>query len=164
MTENKKYNNSVSILMVIFAFYFMTLPSSALDVPDGWTPAEATLTVTDNLATTEKEIIVESQEWKVIFSLFYNGGIYRLFDKVYDRRVLVRLIGVRFSHLIGGSYQIKLFEDSFKLIKLYQAMDKVRDRYGQQAVKRAIGMGSKTIGHMNPFNGQAPVIPAHRRL
>ncbi|MCU4177521.1 DNA polymerase IV [Carboxylicivirga sp. N1Y90] len=87
-----------------------------------------------------------------------------LFDKVYDRRVLVRLIGVRFSHLIGGSYQIRLFEDSFKLIKLYQAMDKVRDRYGQQAVKRAIGMGSTTIGHMNPFNGQAPVIPAHRRL
>jgi len=77
-----------------------------------------------------------------------------LFDKVYDRRVLVRLVGVRFSHLIGGSYQIRLFEDSFKLIKLYQAMDKVRDRYGQDAVKRAMGMSSKTLARPNPFNGQ----------
>lgn len=61
-----------------------------------------------------------------------------LFDSVYDRRILVRLIGVRFSHLVGGSYQIKLFEDSFKMIKLYQAMDKVRERYGQDAVMRAL--------------------------
>jgi DNA polymerase IV len=86
-----------------------------------------------------------------------------LFDKIYDRRVLIRLVGVRFSNLIGGSYQIKLFEDSFELIKLYQAMDKMRNRYGQDAVKRAISLGSKSIGRMNPFNGQPPIIPAHRR-
>ncbi|MDE5416787.1 DNA polymerase IV [Labilibaculum sp. DW002] len=86
-----------------------------------------------------------------------------LFDKVYERRVLIRLIGVRFSNLVGGTYQIRLFEDSEKLIKLYQAMDHVRNRYGQNAVKRAIAMGSKNIGGMNPFNGQAPIIPAHRR-
>ncbi|MBI9058624.1 MAG: DNA polymerase IV [Labilibaculum sp.] len=86
-----------------------------------------------------------------------------LFDKVYERRVLIRLIGVCFSNLVGGTYQIRLFEDSEKLIKLYQAMDHVRNRYGQNAVKRAIAMGSKNIGGMNPFNGQAPIIPAHRR-
>lgn len=84
-----------------------------------------------------------------------------LFDKIYDRRVLIRLIGVRFSYLVGGTYQIRLFEDSEKLIKLYQAMDHVRNRYGQGAVKRAIGMESKTIGGMNPFNGKVPIIPAH---
>ncbi len=86
-----------------------------------------------------------------------------LFEKMYDRRVLIRLIGVRLSHLIGGSYQIRLFEDSEKIIKLYQAMDKMRNRYGQNAVKRAVAMDAKSIGGMNPFNGQAPVIPAHRR-
>ena len=87
-----------------------------------------------------------------------------LFDKIYGRRVLLRLIGIRYSHLVGGSYQIRLFEDSEKLIKLYQAMDRVRNRYGQDAVKRAIAMGSKGIGqNPNPFNGQPPVIPAHRR-
>jgi len=62
---------------------------------------------------------------------------------------------------VGGTYQIRLFEDSEKLIKLYQAMDLVRNRYGQSAVKRAIGMGSTTIGGMNPFNGKTPIIPAH---
>jgi len=86
-----------------------------------------------------------------------------LFDKLYDRRVLIRLVGVRFSHLVGGGYQINLFEDSEELIKLYQAMDAMRNRFGQDAVKRAVGMDSKGIGRSNPFNGEPPVIPAHRR-
>ncbi|WP_282013889.1 DNA polymerase IV [Marinifilum flexuosum] len=86
-----------------------------------------------------------------------------LFDRMYERRVLIRLIGVRFSNLVGGTYQIRLFEDSEKLIKLYQKMDYLRNRFGKNAVKRAIGMDVKTIGGMNPFNGQAPIIPAHRR-
>lgn len=90
--------------------------------------------------------------------------ILELFDLLYQRRVLIRLIGVRFSHLVGGSYQIRLFEDSEKLIKLYQSMDKIRNRYGQKAIKRAVTMGVKSVGSMaNPFNGQAPIIPAHRR-
>jgi len=87
-----------------------------------------------------------------------------LFEKMYERRVLIRLIGVRLSNLVGGTYQIRLFEDSEKIIKLYQAMDYVRNRYGNNAVKRAISMGSKNIGGMNPFNGQASVILAHRRF
>lgn len=90
--------------------------------------------------------------------------ILELFDLLYQRRVLIRLIGVRFSHLVGGSYQIRLFEDSEKLIKLYQSMDKIRNRYGQKAIKRAVTMGVESVGSMtNPFNGQAPIIPAHRR-
>jgi DNA polymerase-4 len=88
-----------------------------------------------------------------------------LFNQLYQRRVLIRLIGVRFSHLVGGTYQMRLFEDSEKLIKLYQSMDYVRKRFGDQAVKRAVTMGVKSIsGGHNPFNGQPPVIPAHRRL
>lgn len=63
-----------------------------------------------------------------------------LFDKLYNRRVLLRLIGVRFSHLTGGSYQIRLFEDSEKMIRLYQAMDKIRNRYGQDSLKRAVAL------------------------
>jgi len=88
-----------------------------------------------------------------------------LFETLYQRRVLIRLIGVRFSHLIGGSYQIRLFEDSEKMIKLYQSMDLMRNRYGGNAVKRAVTMGVKSVstGRYNPFNGQPPIIPAHRR-
>lgn len=88
-----------------------------------------------------------------------------LFDSLYQRRVLIRLIGVKFSHLIGGSYQIRLFEDTEKLVRLYKSMDIIRNRFGQQAVIRAVTMGVKSIGATpNPFNGQPPVIPAHRRL
>lgn len=88
-----------------------------------------------------------------------------LFDLLYQRRVLIRLIGVRFSHLIGGSYQMRLFEDSEKLVRLYQSMDKVRNRFGDQAVKRAVTLGVKSIGGSHsPFNGQPSVIPAHRRI
>ena len=88
-----------------------------------------------------------------------------LFESLYQRRILIRLIGVRFSHLVGGSYHMRLFEDSEKLIKLYQSMDIIRNRFGQQAVQRAVTMGVKSIaGSHNPFNGQPPVIPAHRRI
>ncbi len=86
-----------------------------------------------------------------------------LYESLYHRRMLVRLIGVRFSHLIQGNYQLNLFEDNPKMLHLYQAMDKVRNRFGQDAVKRAVAMGSKGIGRSNPFNGQPPIIPAHRR-
>lgn len=55
-----------------------------LQPPPGWTSTEAKLVVTDNLAAAEKELIVESGEWKLVLSLFFNGGIYKLFDKVYD--------------------------------------------------------------------------------
>ncbi len=65
-----------------------------------------------------------------------------LFDALYQRRVLIRLIGVRFGNLIGGSYQIRLFEDSEKLINLYRSMDQIRNKYGKNAVKRAVTLKS----------------------
>ncbi|MVZ62892.1 DNA polymerase IV [Sphingobacterium humi] len=63
-----------------------------------------------------------------------------LFLKLYEKRILVRLIGVRFSHLVQGSQQINLFEDTEEAVRLYQAMDAMRARYGEEAVKRAISL------------------------
>jgi DNA polymerase-4 len=68
--------------------------------------------------------------------------VYRLFDQLYQRRVLIRLIGVRLSELVRGSYQISLFEDTPEQISLYQAMDKIRNRFGSTAVQRAITLGA----------------------
>ena len=86
------------------------------------------------------------------------GTVMDLFDQLYKRRVLVRLVGVRFSHLVGGSYQMRLFEDNAKLIRLYQQMDKMRNRFGTDAVFRASTLGIQGAGQMvNPFNGQSPV-------
>ena len=77
--------------------------------------------------------------------------------------MLVRLVGVRFSHLVGGGYQINLFEDSEEHIKLYQAMDYIRNRYGDRTIMRASGMEAKTIGRFNPFTGEPPPLLANRR-
>lgn len=89
--------------------------------------------------------------------------VLELYKKLYQRRMLVRLIGVRFSHLVQGGYQINLFDQQPKLANLYQAMDKMRERYGDRAVIRAASMGARTIGRSNPFNGEAPPLLANRR-
>ena len=75
--------------------------------------------------------------------------VLELFKRLYQRRLLVRLIGVNFSHLVEGGHQINLFEDSDKVISLYQAMDRIRKRYGSRAVINASGMGAKSIGRSN---------------
>ena len=64
-----------------------------------------------------------------------------LFDKLYSRRQLIRLIGVRFTDLIAGTYQINLFSDTQEIIRLYQAIDSVKKQYGE---KYLIGAGGYT--------------------
>jgi len=63
-----------------------------------------------------------------------------LFNKLYERRMLIRMIGIRFTNLIPGNYQIKLFEDTQEMINLYQAIDSVKKRYGERLVMRAAGV------------------------
>ncbi len=89
--------------------------------------------------------------------------VLELFDKVYNRRLLVRLVGVKYSHLVGGGYQINLFDDTEERINLYQAMDRMREKFGDRAVVSAAGMLAKSIGRWNPFNGDAPPLLANRR-
>jgi DNA polymerase-4 len=63
-----------------------------------------------------------------------------LFDKLYDKNLPIRLVGVRFSHLVHGHPQIHLFDDTIESIHLYQALDKIKNKYGSVAIKRATGM------------------------
>jgi len=60
-----------------------------------------------------------------------------LFEKLYDRRMLIRLLGVRFTKLVPGNYQIKLYEDTQETINLYQAIDSIKRRFGEGMVGRA---------------------------
>lgn len=60
-----------------------------------------------------------------------------LFRRLYQRRMLIRLIGIKFSGLVHGVQQLGLFEESPELIRLYQALDKIRRRYGPHSVQRA---------------------------
>ncbi|MCF8293225.1 MAG: DNA polymerase IV [Chitinophagaceae bacterium] len=75
-----------------------------------------------------------------------------LFDKLYQKRMLIRLIGIRFSHLVYGGYQYNMFEDTLEQIHLYQAMDSIRKRFGNDAVSRAAGSNYKP-NKVNAFNG-----------
>jgi DNA polymerase-4 len=61
---------------------------------------------------------------------------HELFDKLYQRRQLVRLVGIRFSGLVHGSQQIQLFEDTQEETRLLQELDQLRKRFGAKAVLR----------------------------
>jgi DNA polymerase-4 len=63
-----------------------------------------------------------------------------LFRKLYQRRMLIRLVGVKFSYLVTGVQQIDLFDQTPELINLYQAVDRMRLRYGRKSVIRAVGV------------------------
>jgi len=87
-----------------------------------------------------------------------------LFYKLYQRRILIRLVGVKLSDIVSGNYQINLFDDSCQMLNLYNAMDTIRDKYGELSVMRASAMGAKTIGRgNNPFDGEPPLVLAHRK-
>lgn len=60
-----------------------------------------------------------------------------LFDKLYQRRMLIRLVGVKFSHLVQGVQQLNMFEDTPVMTNLYLTMDRLRKRFGLKAVRRA---------------------------
>ena len=66
--------------------------------------------------------------------------VMELFESLYQRRMRIRLIGIRFSGLVRGTYQINLFEDTVEMMALYQAMDKIKNRFGFQAVRRCAGV------------------------
>ena len=86
-----------------------------------------------------------------------------IFEKLFARRQLVRLIGMKCSHLVSGGHQINLLEDSIELIQLYQKMDYLRTKYhDSRIITRAAIMDQKNMGVWNPWTGEPPVPPAHR--
>jgi len=62
-----------------------------------------------------------------------------LFDLLYHRRMRIRLIGINFSGLVRGTYQLNMFEDTEEMVKLFEAMDRIKKRFGDDAVARCSG-------------------------
>ena len=62
-----------------------------------------------------------------------------LFVILYQRRMRLRLVGIQFSGLVRGDYQMNLFEDTEEIMALYQAMDRMKKRYGPDAIARGAG-------------------------
>lgn len=63
-----------------------------------------------------------------------------LFGRLYQRRMLLRLIGIKLSGLVGGWQQLNMFEDTPEMTNLYQAMDRIKMRFGEKLIKRAVGI------------------------
>ncbi len=61
-----------------------------------------------------------------------------LFRKLYTRRMRIRLVGVQLSRLIRGRPQLNMFEDTAEMARLYQAVDKIRKKYGTNVIGRAV--------------------------
>jgi DNA polymerase-4 len=82
--------------------------------------------------------------------------VQELFDKLYNRRMLIRLVGVRLSNLVHGNHQISLFEDTAETINLYEALDHIKHKHGVEKIVRAttIGVSRRVRMEMNMFNGR----------
>lgn len=88
----------------------------------------------------------ETKQTKIAYTSadhLLTKNVIDLFDKLYQRRMRLRLIGIRFSGLVRGTYQIDLFEDTQEMLSLYAAMDKMKSRYGFDAVMRCAGASFK---------------------
>jgi DNA polymerase-4 len=88
----------------------------------------------------------ETKQCKIAYTSadhILTKNVIDLFDKLYQRRMRLRLIGIRFSGLVRGTYQINLFEDTEEMLALYAAMDKMKSRYGFDAVMRCAGASFK---------------------
>ena len=78
-----------------------------------------------------------------------------LFKRLYNRRMLIRLVGVRLSSLVHGSHQISLFDDTAESINLYEAIDFIKHKHGVEKLIRAttLGVNRRVRMEMNMFKG-----------
>ncbi len=73
-----------------------------------------------------------------------------LFDEFYKVGNPVRLIGVRFSNLDEGAYQINMFEDREKDILLYKAIDEMKAKHGRDKIMLAQSLGNQNLKRNDP--------------
>jgi len=65
------------------------------------------------------------------------GTIKTLFRKLYERRMLIRRVGIRFTNLVPGTCQINLFEDTEERVRLNKAIDHIKKNMGANLITRA---------------------------
>ncbi|MGE5518912.1 MAG: DNA polymerase IV [Candidatus Dadabacteria bacterium] len=70
-----------------------------------------------------------------------------LFNKLYKKGEKIRLLGVRFSHLIPMTVQMNLFNNSLDKLELYKTVDEIKNQFGVQALTKAISMKKKPDTH-----------------
>ncbi len=92
-----------------------------------------------------------TRQQKISFTCSEKGLLEQaksLFTKLYSRRMLIRLIGIKFSELVTGAYQVDLFNDVAEDLSLMQAMDQIRLRFGKDMIKKGILLPEKKDNHV----------------
>lgn len=81
--------------------------------------------------------------------------VLELFERLYTRRMLIRLVGVRLSSLVNGNHQISLFDDTEESINLYEAIDRMKHKHGVDKLIRAttLNVNKRVRMEMNAFKG-----------
>jgi DNA polymerase-4 len=77
-----------------------------------------------------------------------------LFKSLYDTSRPVRLIGVRFSHLIHSNTQFDLFNDRAEENSLYKAIDTVKSKYGTGKLILARGIDLGNVKRNRDVSGE----------
>lgn len=65
-----------------------------------------------------------------------------LFRKLYKSGEKVRLLGVKFSHLVPMTLQMNLFDKEAERLQLFKAVDGIKAQFGMDAVKKASGVSA----------------------
>ncbi|MCX6318015.1 MAG: DNA polymerase IV [Bacteroidetes bacterium] len=66
-----------------------------------------------------------------------------LFNKAWQKGRPVRLLGVRFSHMIPITTQMSLFDNNVEKLNLYKAVDDIKERFGSKLVTKAVNTAKK---------------------
>lgn len=73
-----------------------------------------------------------------------------LFTESFDTNRKVRLLGVKFSSLEDGAYQINLFDDREKDILLYKAIDEMKTKHGKEKLVLAQNLNIGNVKRNDP--------------
>jgi DNA polymerase-4 len=74
----------------------------------------------------------------------------RMFNEGYEHGRKVRLIGVRFSNLQEGHYQMNMFNDREKDVLLYKAIDEMKSKYGKDKLVLAENLNIGNVKRNDP--------------
>jgi DNA polymerase-4 len=77
-----------------------------------------------------------------------------LFTKLYKKGEKVRLLGVRFSHLVPMTLQMNLFDKEAEKLQLFKTVDGIKAQFGSDMIKKASGANIGDRKDFNPFGNK----------
>ena len=78
-----------------------------------------------------------------------------LFNKLYKEGEKVRLLGVRFSHLVPMTLQMNLFDKEAERLQLFKTVDTIKAKFGAGMIKKASGANISDRKDFNPFGNKS---------